>query len=749
MPDSGPHKLSFSGFIVYCLFFVGGHSFAYAGNLSDIVEEQTQGDLSDPTQIDWSLCGSTTSAPQPQLPSQADEGDDRIHAQADHADMSDQKTTKFSGYVDIQQGRKLLEADYAEYMHDTDEIHATGHVRFTKDDLTIHSDSAQVNMTKEQGSFHNAEYAIEKSHVRGKAEHISIDSQNEEARLKNATYTTCPAGDTDWLLTGKTITLNNRTRQGVATQAVLEFMGLPLLYFPYYRFPIGAGRLTGFLAPSFGTSEKDGTKLKVPFYWNIAPERDATFTANYMSKRGTLWDTEIRYLNPNSYGQIDLGYLPHDEIRNINRELVSWRHQAKHGPNWSSLVDFGYLGDTEYLADFGGSLGTSSLTHVEQLVQLDYNDPLWAVTGRVQAHQTLSGTAPYQRFPQVLFTAHLPASQNQLNYNFNGEFVNFIHEESVTEGQRLDLQTGASLPLVHPGATSTPRLDLRYTGYNLSNVASGDPENPDRTLYTFTWDNQLFLERDSSLGEIPLLHTLEPRLQYLYIPKHEDNLPNFDSAPVDPSFNQLFEQNKFSGADILESTNHLSVGVTTRFYRMDTGLEILTASIGRQYLLSIQNDGQVQDGNQKNKIIANLVVRPTHEIIMNMDLESDELRNELEVINTRLQFGPYKKGVFNLAHRYTRNSAESIDGSFQWKINPSWQVYGRRYFDLVENKKIETLLGITYDTCCWAIRFFKRDSTTNNDKTVFIELVLKGLSSFLDQKYVGPRLSNDIPGYVP
>ena len=119
-----------------------------------------------------------------------------------------------------------------------------------------------------------------------------------------------------------------RVKAGVKTYGtVLKVFDTPVLYLPYFTFPISDQRKTGFIEPTLSSSNRNGAEIEAPFYWNIAPNIDATLTPRYMSNIGLQLQTEIRYLTEQHQGLIGVEYLNNDDSEPAlgERYLFHWQ----------------------------------------------------------------------------------------------------------------------------------------------------------------------------------------------------------------------------------------------------------------------------------------------------------------------------------------------------------------------------------------------------------------------------------------
>jgi LPS-assembly protein len=704
------------------------------------------------------LCPANFLANQPK-PIPRETEDERVYISSDSATVDSESVTVFEGSVKAKQANRILEADIVRYDRISEDVDATGNIAFSTDEIRITGDAIHLNLEREQGTVDNAQYFTSSVNGRGIADKITLISKTE-VELDQASFTTCPPEGEAWALRADTINLNNQTRQGTADNVLLEIAHMPVLYLPYIRFPIGDERMSGFLYPGFGTSNRHGTEVSLPYYWNIAPNMDATINPNYMSKRGVLLETEFRYLTENNQGVFEFTYLPDDKVFGDDRDLIAWNHQGTPAAGWSTAVDYKRVSDTEYLDDFAPSLGTASVTHLNRTGRLDYNHEYFLFSSLVQNYQNISGTEPYQRLPQITLNSRFTNQDNQLNYDINSELVYFEHkDDSKITGQRLKLVPYLSYPFQTEAGFFVPKVSVHHLQYNLEDLASPtDDDSPSVTVPVTSIDMGIFLERDTEIAGKKLLHTLEPRLFYLYAPeKSQDNFPVFDTALTTFSQSLLFSENRFSGNDRIADANQLTTALTTRFYQQDNGAELFNATLGQIIYFQDRTvtlpGGQVQTSD-RSSYLGSVYFAPNPRLKINGDIQWDPETRHTEFANSRISYQADQGKVINYDYRFTRNSIRSQGISFAWRINPRWQMIGGHQYDMQNDRRLENFLGFRYDSCCWAIRLighekFDRLEGTEllYDDAIYLELELKGLSSLGARKEIDTLIENGILGY--
>jgi len=684
----------------------------------------------------WALCPVVADPRAAEIPPLSGLTDDATQVTADEVFAEAESITKLRGNVVVQRGNAVLLGQRAEYDKRTDQLLMQGNVSYRNQGTRIDGKQAELNMGTESGRFNGARFFFPSSHGFGSAENIVI-SDAEHASLEELSYTTCPPGHVDWQLKASELTLDQATNTGEAWGATLSFKGVPFFYSPYLNFPL-EGRKSGILPPIFGTSDINGTDISLPVYWNIAPNQDATFTPRSISKRGAMMMGEYRFLTENSRGQINGSYLDNDKIYGDNRSFIAIQDTTSYGRGWYSDILYRRASDSDFFIDELGASGeSSSQTHLEQRADLNYNDRYWHFLARVQDFQALSGTSPYQRMPQLSLNGAMPERNNRLRLSLNSEAVRFSHDNIVPTGDRVDLKPALSLPLSGAAWYLTPKVAWRYTRYQLNDYSKG--ENFSRSLPIGSLDSGLFFERSLKLGDTPYLQTLEPRLFYLNVPyKDQNDLPLFDTAASDFSFNQMFSDNRFSGADRQGDANQLTTALTSRLLNEHNGKEWMRGSIGQVHYYRDRevtlNSSDPVATRERSDIIGELAFSPSDALSMSVSEQWNPEADQVERLSSRLRYSPGRRKTVNLGYRYHREKAlHQADIAMFWPVARHWRALARYQYDLDNDVSLDTIGGVEYESCCWSMRVIARAQRNAVDEdlnhSIYLTLQLKGLAN--------------------
>ena len=654
------------------------------------------------------------------------------------AELGARPSASMSGGVLLRQGDRLAGADKARYDSENKAIVLDGSVRYEDLGTLIASDSAEFAYVTGRVRFEGAEFYLSNG-ARGEAADIEIN-QDGRLELNKVNYTTCPPDSNDWLIEANEIDLDTAAGVGTARGVKLRFQGVPILYAPYLTFPLDDTRKSGFLVPEIGGSKQSGAEIRVPYYWNIAPNYDATIAPRYLSKRGLQLQTEFRYLTGSMDGILDAEYLENDDITNESRLKVSLDHRTLLKRGWRNLVDIEYVSDHQYFEDLGGSLSASSITQLDRHISLDYHTNNLSLFAQVQDYQTLDDAVapedePYRRLPQLLVSGSWPDRTLGLRYGFNGEIVNFDRDIGVT-GLRLNMAPEIALPIVRPGWFITPAVALDYTTYQLSNTLPGEAKNPDRAVPISSIDMGMVLER-SLKSSNRRIQTIEPRLLYVHIPyRGQDNLPVFDTIIPDLNLVQLYRKNRFLGIDRISDTDQVSLGITTRILDQNSGREFLSATIGQTRYLTDRDvtlPGEAAPTSESSDYVAELRFLLHKNWNFDIGHRWGDDSGGVTQSDARLQYRPSTNKLLNLAYRYRRDTLEQADISVSWPMGSNWSFVGRYNFSIRDEEVLEQIYGFEYESCCWGLRFFARENISNRDgsqeSSFGLQFVLKGLSS--------------------
>jgi LPS-assembly protein len=677
--------------------------------------------------------------------------DDRLVLTADQAELTQGGLSTLAGTVRLVKGGSRLEAQALSYDPQTQQVKLSAESLFRNRDLIVRSEHAELDLANETGTFHGTEFTLVSRAARGAAQTVRL-SKDGTVGVQDVYYTTCAPGSKAWFLEASDIELDREEGLGRAKHARLRFGYVPILYMPWFQFPIDDRRRTGMLFPTFGDSDTTGFDLRVPLYLNLAPNYDAQITPRYMAERGTMIATEARYLSARDTAQGSYEFLGNDERTGERRSYFDFHHRGLVNRRLAAETRYGEVSDTRYFEDFAGRLEAASITHLQRSAQLTYAAPQgYTLMARVTDFQTVSETAlldpltatpnpdlePYQRLPEVRVDAITPGAKWGTRLGISGQYVNFARA-APPEGQRLDVNPFLRFVSDHSAWYAASQLDLRHTRYTVR-----DPNTSlERTLPQFSVEGGLRFERLTAAGE---LQTLEPRLYYLNVPyRDQDAVPQFDSGEPDFDFVQLFERNRFSGIDRVSDANHLALALTMRLLEPAAGTQRLSASVGQIYRfegtrVALEGCTGVTCTADRGgtDFIGELDYRLPWNLRFTTTGQWSQDRNEIIRGGAAVRYRSERRRA-DLSYRFrevlplTGGSLEQIDLSALTPLYGQLALLGRWRYSRDDYRTLEALAGLEYQTCCWALRTAYRRYQFNTDQDyttgIFLQLELKGLT---------------------
>lgn len=658
------------------------------------------------------------------------------------------------GNATLRQKGQSISADRLLYQQRSQELDAQGSVVLKQDGNTMSGAHLMLNLGSSAGRMEQPQFYLEENNSRGSAEVLHIQDR-QHVSFENATYTTCPAGNQDWQMNMGSLELDRDRQIGVARNASVEFKGVPFLYMPWMDFPLNDQRKSGFLAPIFGGTSQGGTELTLPYYWNIAPDQDATFAPRVMLKRGLMLNNEYRYLGASYGGEMHVDVLPHDVVADRSRVRFALKHEQAMAADLIGYMNYNRVGDDAYFRDLGDAVNATSQVNLVQEGGLQYNLNSWNAVARLQRFQTLQDpvapiAAPYARFPQVT----LNAQQNYFSAKiaFDGEFVDFRHPTAVN-GRRLVLNPSVSYPLVDDSAVYlTPKVALHGTKYVMGANNATAFQNETRVLPIYSIDSGIAFERDSNMFGGDYLQTFEPRVFYVYVPyRNQDLLPNFDTAQADFSFTQMFTENRFFGSDRIGDANHVTLAMTSRLLEQGNGKERLKVTLGERFSFKTPRVNLITPTTTINKsdILLAAAGRVTDSWSLDSEFQFDPNQSHSQRYNIAARYRPEPGKAFNTGYRFMRNALRQVDVSSQWPLSNRWHAVGRWDYSLQDGRTSEAIAGLEYYQSCWTLRLVAQrfaTATQQHNTGFFVQLELN------DFVKVGADplglLKQSVPGYA-
>ena len=705
--------------------------------------------------------------------------------------------TVAEGKVEFRRGGTVIKADRLAYDTAQDLAGATGNVRVSRGGAIYSGPELQLRVQRFEGYFLRPEFEFTQLGAGGRAERIDFyDSARSSAT--RAEYTSCPRdtpAEPAWVLRTDRVSIDLDSNEGVAEGAVLRFLNVPILALPSLSFPLSDARKSGWLPPSINTDNRSGIELSIPWYWNIAPQRDATLTPRLITRRGLGLDTELRYLETHDEGALNFDWLPNDRLTGRSREALQWQHLGRTTGGLRYSADVVRVSDDEWWKDFPNA--GRSLTARLLPARLSLEQPLRAGPAlglayvRALQWQVLQGSdaavvSPYERTPQV--GVRMGLQRGGWDVAVEAEYNRFTLPSGSESragregGERVHLLGHVSRALREPGWWLVPRLSVNAASYRYPRP--GEAQRATRVIPTLSLDAGFELERNTTAFGRKVLQTLEPRVLYVRTPyRAQSQLPNYDAAAKDFNFVSIYTDNQFSGVDRVSDAHQLTAGVTTRFVDAVTGAEALRLGLVQRYLFRSQRVTAQADGSPDGApleqrfsdalLLGSTSVLPGWTLDGAVQYNADIQRSVRSILGVRYSPGPFR--TIGTTYRLARGLSEQMELGWQWPLygqprvsagagagaiggnsaiggsngcRGTWYSVGRVNYSLKDSRITDSVLGLEYDAGCWIGRFVaERLSTGRSEATtrLMLQLELVGLSR------IGSNplrvLKDNIPGY--
>lgn len=640
----------------------------------------------------------------------------------------------FEKEVEMTRGNMRLTADKATYRFLEDEAEAEGQVSLTRNGDCYDGDRVVVRLERSTGFVENPVYRLVRNHAQGQAKRIDFLDE-ERSVVHQGTYSTCQGVSPDWYLKTETLKLDTGLDTGTATRSVLYFKDTPILAAPSISFPLSNARHSGFLPPVTGATSKGGVEFGLPYYWNIAPNRDVTLYPKIISRRGLQLGGEARYLGDAYRGETTLEGIFDDRQTHTNRYALTSLHEQNLMPDLKLSWNLNMASDDNYPTDFSNSITKTSVRLLPRDLQLSYGGSFWNASFQASGYQVLQDvnapiTRPYDRLPQLQLHAE-QLDVGGFDMSVDTMLTRFWHPDLV-RGDRAVVAANLSLPFVRSGYFIKPQVSVHATNYHLVNPSAGQDADAHRVVPIFSLDSGLVFERDTSLFGRDFTQTLEPRLYYVNIPyRDQSRLPNFDSAPADFNFAQIFTENRFVGQDRIGDANQVTTALVSRYLEND-GSERLKLAVGQRFYFNHQ---RVTLDNVRNPSRSDLLLAATGRwsSTLSGDLAFQLSQSDRRAIQTSysVHWQPEAKKVLNLGYRFQRDSLEQVDISGQWPLADRLYGVGRLNYSLMDKRIVDGIAGLEYKADCWSLRFVAQrfaTSTTTSNTGFALQLELTGLA---------------------
>lgn len=721
---------------------------------------------------------------------QGDTNDLPVTINADHAKGDYPDDAVFTGSVDIMQGNSRLQADEVQ-LHQKEApgqpepvrtVDALGNVHYDDNQVILKGPKGWANLNTKDTNVWEGDYQMVGRQGRGKADLMKQRGENRYTILDNGSFTSCLPGSDTWSVVGSEIIHDREEQVAEIWNARFKVGPVPIFYSPYLQLPVGDKRRSGFLIPNAKYTTTNYFEFYLPYYWNIAPNMDATITPHYMHRRGNImWENEFRYLSQAGAGLMELDYLPSDKVYedehpnddSSRRWLFYWNHSGVMDQVWRFNVDYTKVSDPSYFNDFDNKYGSSTDGYATQKFSVGY---------AVQNFDATLSHKQFQVFDDISGNSYAAEPQLDVNYyhndlgpfdtRFYGQAVHFVNTNSnMPEATRVHLEPTINLPLSNTWSSINTEAKLMATHYQQTNLDwyNSNPQNNkladsvNRVMPQFKVDGKMVFERDMEMLAPGYTQTLEPRAQYLYVPyRDQSDIYNYDSSLLQSDYSGLFRDRTYGGLDRIASANQVTTGITTRVYD-DAAVERFNISVGQIYYFTESRTGDDNITWENDDKTGSLVWagdtywRISERWGLRGGIQYDTHLDNVATSNSSIEYRRDEDRLVQLNYRYAspeyiqatlpkyystaeqyKNGISQVGAVASWPIADRWSIVGAYYYDTNANKQADSMLGVQYSSCCYAIRvgYERKLNGWDNDKqhavydnAIGFNIELRGLSS--------------------
>lgn len=719
---------------------------------------------------------------------EGDANDLPVTINADSAKGNYPDNATFTGNVDINQGNSRLQADEVQLHQKQPEgaaapvrtVDALGNVHYDDNQVILKGPKAWSNLNTKDTNVWEGDYQMVGRQGRGKADLMKQRGENRYTILENGSFTSCLPGSNTWSVVGSEVIHDREEQVAEIWNARFKLGPVPVFYSPYLQLPVGDKRRSGFLIPNAKYSTSNYFEFYLPYYWNIAPNMDATITPHYIHKRGNImWENEFRYLTKAGAGLMEFDYLPSDKVfqdehpseGDKHRWMYYWQHAGVLDQVWRFNVDYTKVSDPYYFNDFDSKYGSSTDGYATQKFSVGY---------AIENFNATVSTKQFQVFDTQTASTYGAEPQLDVNWYQNdvGPFdtrvyaqaVHFVNTNSdMPEATRLHLEPTINLPLSNDWASLNTEAKLMATHYQQKNLdwynnryGTNLDESVNRTLPQFKMDGKLIFERDMGLLSDGYTQTLEPRMQYLYVPyRDQSKIQNYDSSFLQSDYSGLFRDRTYGGLDRIASANQLTTGVTTRVYD-ESAVERFNVSVGQIYYFTESRTGDDDINWEKDNKTGSLVWagdtywRMTDRWGLRGGVQYDTRLDNIATGSAAIEYRRDEDRMVQLTYRYAspeyiqatlpnyanadqyKDGISQVGGAASWPIADRWSIVGAYYYDTNAQKPADQMLGLQYNSCCYALRvgyerklngWDTQNSQGKYDNVIGFNVELRGLSS--------------------
>jgi LPS-assembly protein len=691
-----------------------------------------------------------------------------------------------------------VEAERISYDNKTKIATATGTVRITYDPYTLVATKVSYNektgefkangsveLREPNGNILQAATAdLRNKFKQGFAKHIRALLSNDVTikadyanRIEDGItiyeqvhYTACKScesknGDPLWEIVSEKVVHNSKTKTLYYTNPTLKIGGLPVAWVPYAVQPDPTvSRRSGFLLPNYKYGKAYGFGAVAPYFLELGPSADLTFSPVLTTRQGPVADLEYRQALKSGNFSIR-GYGVHQFTKDPFTNDETWRGAARTIGNfrlndvWSWGWDGTLTSDRSFLDqyDFDKRTLATSQVYVAGLSDRNY------FSAQALHFKALNTTEIQDNIPTAL-----PYINSEYTFNnavFGGELgfdwsaYSLAREDANTPFSTVNHGTDQTRAVANIhwqkqminglGQVITPFARVRSDLYVTDNV-------PDPTAVGGFRENEVTNRILPSAGfdvRWPFMASFDsgqsivtPVFQAIAATNETDTdkIGNEDAISVNFDSSSLFLQDRFTGQDRYEGGSRANVGVMYSFLGANGGFA--RASLGESFHIAGKNSFELDTGlaGTKSDLVGALVIQPWDNLELSYQARVEE---DLSKINVHEAFANYYAGRFSGSLGYIDVGSaptagrpialEQVEANTRFQFNEAWSVFGGIRYDLNNDQFLSKTAGIAFDCDCMAASLSYTESTalyakdpTDRRLSLSVELRTLGKTSF-------------------
>lgn len=665
---------------------------------------------------------------------------------------SDNDNSLLTGNVSLDSAEFYLSADQIKTNKTQKTSYASGHIKFQNKKMMLIGN--KVTSSKQGEKIHSVFDQVSYYYLESKANGYAkkITDNGTEQTLESMSYSLCPNDNTDWNIEAKKVTINEKNNQGIAKNVTFKVLGMPIFYAPYYTWKL-KGKASGFLVPNlsfYSSSVKKTTsyQVRIPYYFNIAPDRDFLLTFNRLSTKGTVVEGNYRQLLKNGMIKIETHYLNNSRINSKNRWLLNAKSNFSLNDQTNFNLTINRVSDKNYIKEIALNNTIQDKEGLMSEIEVNHhnkkNDFNVKVT-KEKEQLLVNSVAKYTRALEIQINKKITKSNTQIN--LLATRTKFKHNDlTKNQATRSHMQAAFIWNIKNNTYLLKPKLNISKTNYSIKNN-----KNNNRSIVSFGFDSELLLKKEINLFGKSIVQTLTPKLTYNYTQdKNQSTLPNFDSEKQNMSYKNLFSGKKFTGIDRIGKANDLVFGLESDFINKNTGETYLALKIAQSRHFSstkTQLNGTLVTQKNYSNIIANADFY-LDKFSFDHTLEYDPYNKKSVKSSSALNYISNPKKTFSLTH-INDNGKKTIGTNITYPLNQKINLFAGINHSLSYSSTNQKTTGFTYQSCCLTMHlaYFKdRTSAGVYDNTIKLELSLNGLSS--SDSSLTKRLKKEMPNYL-